>query len=99
MRLEVENDETITIKGKSASTITGDLTTKSDAKITTESGSDMTIKAGTKLAISASQEITLTVGGSSIKISSSGIEIRGMPKVEVKGAVGTLELGPSGAAL
>lgn len=94
--INVKKDKTETIEGKSTQTITGNVTeTIKQGNVTREleTGNERTtIKLGNytldsklgKIDITAMQSITLTVGGSSIKIDQSGVQIKG-PMIKIEG--------------
>ncbi len=89
--VNVGNDSTITVKQNRVSnigkddkiTVEGDLHTAVKGEQTEKITGDSELTAKS-VAIKASKEITLTVGGSKLKISSSGVVIDA-PKVELKG--------------
>jgi len=86
----VDNDETITIKGKRTETVTGNETIEiqqGNRSITVDMGNESKeITMGNqstkvdlgKIDENAMQSITMTVGGSSIKIDQMGVTIQGM---------------------
>jgi type VI secretion system secreted protein VgrG len=92
---KVAKDESITISGGRTVKVTKDETVTIDGARTVKITKDDGLKA-MKIAIEGQTEITLKVGGTSIKISPSGVEIKG-PMIKVE-AQGMLDLKSSGMA-
>jgi type VI secretion system secreted protein VgrG len=95
----VDKDRSMTVQGNTSETISGkldvqvtkDIAESTDANRSMHAAKNITINAdgdiqvqGTKITVTGSNQITLVVGGSTIKISDSGIEISGN-KIRIEG--------------
>jgi type VI secretion system secreted protein VgrG len=83
----IKQDDTLTIQGKQAITVTGNQTVTiqsgdqtiqvSSGQISTTAAKNITLTVGSNSAKIDTSSITLTVGGNSVKIDSSGITLTG----------------------
>ncbi len=81
--LDIVGKEEKTVESTLSLTVTGDVTEVFKANYSMDVTDDIDVK-GTNISIEATTEITLTVGGSSIKIDASGITIETSGMAEVK---------------
>jgi len=82
-KLDVVGKEEKTVESSLSLTVTGDVTEVFKANYSMDVTDDIEVK-GTNISIEATTEITLTVGGSSIKIDASGITIETSGMAEIK---------------
>lgn len=84
---QISSDQSITVGGKRTDNVTGNESVSIGGSQSTTVGSSQTVNVSQSLTINAGTAITLQVGGSSIKISMSGIEIVSSAPVKVTGAM------------